>query len=149
MTILDRLLERVEMTDMHLKRSGNDSVLFPRVFAFVKYQNTPLHSYVSSQSHPMFTFSIPWSMLCKEDLIEEKLIDFNSGHDSISLKECSETFQNEVLKIMISKKKLDETLFIEKYSDDGKWKTKTVIPSVSCLEELEIMLDLENGESHG
>lgn len=144
MTILDRLLKRADMIDMHLKRIGNDSASLPLVFAFVRYQNTPFHSYVSSQSHPMFTFSIPWSILFKEDLIEEKLIDFNSGHDSISLKECSEAFQNEVLKRMISEKKPDETLFVEKYSDDDKWKTKTVIPCVACIEELEIMLDLEN-----
>ena len=149
MTTLERLLERADMVDMRLNRSGNDFASLPLVFVSVRYRNTPLHSYLSSQSSVMFTFSIPWNMLCKEDLIEEKLIDFNNGHDSISLKECSEAFQNEVLKRMISAKKPDETLFVEKYTDDDKWNTKTVIPSVLCLEELEIMLDLENGESHG
>ena len=51
---------------------------------------------------------------------------------------------------MISEKKPNETLFVERYVDDDKWKpcdkwkTSVVIPCVTCLEELEIMLDLEN-----
>ena len=144
MTILEKLLERAEMKDLRLNRELPNCPLFPKVFATASYYSTNLHSFVSSQSSTVFTFTIPWDMLENEDLIEEKIIDLSKGRNSISLRECSENFQNEVLKRMIAEKHPDETLFVEKYAGDGYWLQKTVIPAVTCLEELEIMLDLEN-----
>lgn len=146
MTILERLLERAEMKDIRLNRSEEDTAPYPKMFAAVTYHNSRLRSFMSTQSQIMFTFNIPWDLLMKENLTEEKMIDLNNGHNSLSLRECSEKFQNEVLKKMIAEKKPNESLFVEKYAGDGSWNIKTLIPKVSCLEELEIMLDLENGQ---
>jgi len=147
MTILERLLERAEMKDIRLHRSEGDIAPYPRMFAAVTYHNSRLHSFMSTQSQIMFTFNIPWDLLTEENLTEEKMIDLNNGHDSLSLTECSEKFQNEVLKKMIAEKKPNETLYVEKYASDDGWDIKTLIPRVSCLEELEIMLDLnESGD---
>lgn len=144
MTILERLLERADMKDIRLNRNKEDIAPYPMLFASVTYHNSRLHSFISTQSQIMFTFNIPWDLLTKENLTEEKMIDLNNGHNSLSLIECSEKFQNEVLKRMIAEKKPNESLFVEKYVGDKGWDIKTLIPRVSCLEELEIMLDLEN-----
>lgn len=145
MTTLEKILKKARMTEMLLNGSEINSIVHPpKVFASVKYVDSKLQSYVSSYSKITFTFPIPWDMLEKEDITEEQIIDLSNGHNSISLNKCSEKFQNEVLRRMIAQKRPDECLFVDKYIKESTWDSIVVIPSVTCLEELEIMLDLEN-----
>lgn len=143
MTVLERLLKKTGLKDIILTGYSpyKDNYMLKAV-----HFDTNVQSFVHSST--FYSFHIPqklldmtWNTSCRFT-VKQALAN---GY-VVSLAEMDESFQNSMLEAMLAKKTPNDTLWIDKYVDDGglaHWQRITVIPVVSCIDELKIQLDLE------
>ncbi len=143
MTVLKRLLKKTGLKDITLTGySPRKDHYMLNVVHFDTNVQSHMHSSASYSFHiPQKLLDMAWNVSCRLT-VEQALAN---GY-VVSLTEMDEHFQNSMLESMLSEKTPNDTIYIDKYVDDGRlanWQRITVIPPVSCMDELKIQLDLE------
>ena len=141
---------RTSVLDRLVKYAGIEDIMFatdftcrhdassPLLHCLVRWHDTTITSRLVSTSSQWFMFQVP--ELASKVLNEEAKHDIASGiRSKIRRDMMSSELQQEIVQQMIACKKPDDVLYVEKYPD---WTRTVVIPAVSCLEELEMLLDL-------
>lgn len=143
--VLDRLVKHADVKDIvfvtgfgFIPGFGHD-ISWPVLTCDVRWHDTSVSSSLISTSRQWFRFQVPE--------LAAKVLNEEVKHDIASKRRCvihrsmlSPKVQQEIVKQMIACKRPSDELYVEKYPD---WKKTVIVPAVSCLEELEMTLDLD------